>query len=139
MWELQWIKEWVLLFFCVCVFKTRSEIRLSFSYFLWGFVVFSCIIQVLFSCFLWGYKFLPVHLGFISFKYKLSFFLCRSQRRVMFLKNDYFYTVINETPFRLVYCSCKQVTTNAYCWKWKKYYEYEKCLWMKILPELIYF
>lgn len=24
------------------------------------------------------------------------------QRRVMFLKNDYFYTVINETPFRSV-------------------------------------
>lgn len=28
--------------------------------------------------------------------------LCLSQRRVMFLKNDYFYTVINETPFRFV-------------------------------------
>lgn len=34
--------------------------------------------------------------------YKLccSFFL--SQRRAMFLKNDYFYTILNETPFRFV-------------------------------------
>lgn len=27
---------------------------------------------------------------------------CLLQRRVMFLRNDYFYTVINETPFRCV-------------------------------------
>lgn len=31
-----------------------------------------------------------------------TLFFCLWQRRVMFLRNDYFYTVINETPFRFV-------------------------------------
>uniref|UniRef100_A0A672H3R1 Calcium channel, voltage-dependent, alpha 2/delta subunit 4a n=1 Tax=Salarias fasciatus TaxID=181472 RepID=A0A672H3R1_SALFA len=42
-------------------------------------------------------------LSFLSFfsNFMNSAVPCFSQRRVMFLKNDYFYTVINETPFSL--------------------------------------
>ncbi len=77
------VDKGVSIFVCVFVFvKTawgavlniRSQIWFPFSLFLWVFIAFSFIIQVLFPCFLWG-DFLLVLVCFLFFKYKLSFFL----------------------------------------------------------------